>query len=148
MKVIFVKDLKGQGKKGDIKTVKDGYGMNYLIKNGYAVLASEGNLKHQETLTLKKELEEKEKIKESTELKNKIEKIRLKFVVKTGAGDKVFGNISPKQIATELKNKKIEIDKKLISKDTNINCLGTHIVKINLHKQVVAELKVDLIKES
>ena len=90
----------------------------------------------------------KEKIKESTELKNKIEKIRLKFVVKTGAGDKVFGNISPKQIATELKNKKIEIDKKLISKDTNINCLGTHIVKINLHKQVVAELKVDLIKES
>ena len=68
MKVIFVKDLKGQGKKGDIKTVKDGYGMNYLIKNGYAVLASEGNLKHQETLTLKKELEEKEKIKESTEL--------------------------------------------------------------------------------
>ena len=148
MKVIFVKDLKGQGKKGDIKTVKDGYGMNYLIKNGYAVLASEGNLKHQETLTLKKELEEKEKIQESTELKNKIEKIRLKFVVKTGAGDKVFGNISPKQIATELKNKKIEIDKKLISKDTNINCLGTHIVKINLHKQVVAELKVDLIKES
>ena len=148
MKVIFVKDLKGQGKKGDIKTVKDGYGMNYLIKNGYAVLASEGNLKHQETLTLKKELEEKEKIKESTEIKNKIEKIRLKFVVKTGAGDKVFGNISPKQIATELKNKKIEIDKKLISKDTNINCLGTHIVKINLHKQVVAELKVDLIKES
>lgn len=147
MKVIFVKDLKGQGKKGDIKTVKDGYGMNYLIKNGYAVLASEGNLKHQETLTLKKELEEKEKIKESTELKNKIEKIRLKFVVKTGAGDKVFGNISPKQIATELKNKKIEIDKKLISKDTNINCLGTHIVKINLHKKVVAELKVDLIKE-
>lgn len=148
MKVIFVKDLKGQGKKGDIKTVKDGYGMNYLIKNGYAVLASEGNLKHQETLTLKKELEEKEKIKESTELKNKIEKIRLKFVVKTGAGDKVFGNISPKQIATELKNKKIEIDKKLIIKDTNINCLGTHIVKINLHKKVVAELKVDLIKES
>lgn len=148
MKVIFVKDLKGQGKKGDIKTVKDGYGMNYLIKNGYAVLASEGNLKHQETLTLKKELEEKTKIQESTELKNKIEKIRLKFAVKTGAGDKVFGNISPKQIVTELKNKKIEIDKKLISKDTNINCLGTHIVKINLHKQVVAELKVDLIKES
>ena len=71
----------------------------------------------------------------------------IKFVVKTGAGDKVFGNVSPKQIATELKNKKIDIDKKLISKDTNLNCLGTHIVKINLHKKVVAELKVDLIKE-
>lgn len=147
MKVIFVKDLKGQGKKGDIKNVKDGYGMNFLIKNGYAVLASEGNLKHQETLTLKKELEEKDKINECNQIKEKIEKIRLKFVVKTGAGDKVFGNVSPKQIATELKNKKIDIDKKFISKDTNLNCLGTHIVKINLHKKVVAELKVDLIKE-
>ena len=147
MKVIFVKDLKDQGKKGDIKNVKDGYGMNFLIKNGYAVLASEGNLKHQETLTLKKELEEKDKINECNQIKEKIEKIRLKFVVKTGAGDKVFGNVSPKQIATELKNKKIDIDKKLISKDTNLNCLGTHIVKINLHKKVVAELKVDLIKE-
>ena len=85
MKVIFVKDLKGQGKKGDIKNVKDGYGMNFLIKNGYAVLASEGNLKHQETLTLKKELEEKEKINECNKIKDKIEKIRLKFVVQDTA---------------------------------------------------------------
>ena len=56
MKVIFIKDLKGQGKKGDIKNVKDGYGMNFLIKNGYAVIANEGNVKHQETLNLKKQL--------------------------------------------------------------------------------------------
>ena len=64
MKVIFIKDLKGQGKKGDIKNVKDGYGMNFLIKNGYAVIANEGNVKHQETLNLKKQLEENEKINE------------------------------------------------------------------------------------
>lgn len=148
MKVIFIKDLKGQGKKGDIKKVKDGYGMNFLIKNGYAVIANEGNVKHQDTLNLKKELEEKEKIAEATKLKNLIEKQNLKFVVKTGKADRVFGTISSKQIAAELKNKKIDIDKKLISKDMNINCLGTHIVKINLHKKVIAELKVDLIKES
>ena len=114
MKVIFIKDLKGQGKKGDIKNVKDGYGMNFLIKNGYAVIANEGNVKHQETLNLKKQLEENEKINE----------------------------------ANKLKNKNIIIDKKLIDKDININCLGTHIVKINLHKSVVAELRVELKKES
>ena len=56
MKVIFVKDLKGQGKKGQIKEVKDGYAMNYLIKNGYCVEATTGNIKHQETLDkIKKE---------------------------------------------------------------------------------------------
>ncbi len=148
MKVIFIKDLKGQGKKGDIKNVKDGYGMNFLIKNGYAVIANEGNVKHQETLNLKKQLEENEKINEANKLKNLIEKQTLKFYVKTGAADKVFGTISSKQIAAELKNKNIIIDKKLIDKDININCLGTHIVKINLHKSVVAELKVELKKES
>ena len=134
MKVIFIKDLKGQGKKGDIKNVKDGYGMNFLIKNGYAVIANEGNVKHQETLNLKKQLEENEKINEAKKLKNLIEKQTLKFYVKTGTADKVFGTISSKQIAAELKNKNINIDKKLIDKDMNINCLGTHIVKINLHK--------------
>lgn len=148
MKVIFIKDLKGQGKKGDIKNVKDGYGMNFLIKNGYAVIANEGNVKHQETLNLKKQLEENEKINEANKLKNLIEKQTLKFYVKTGAADKVFGTISSKQIAAELKNKNIIIDKKLIDKDMNINCLGTHIVKINLHKSVVAELRVELKKES
>lgn len=148
MKVIFIKDLKGQGKKGDIKNVKDGYGMNFLIKNGYAVIANEGNVKHQETLNLKKQLEENEKINEANELKKLIEKQTLKFYVKTGTADKVFGTISSKQIAAELKNKNIIIDKKLIDKDMNINCLGTHIVKINLHKSVVAELKVELKKES
>lgn len=148
MKVIFIKDLKGQGKKGDIKNVKDGYGMNFLIKNGYAVIANEGNVKHQETLNLKKQLEENEKINEANELKKLIEKQTLKFYVKTGTADRVFGTISSKQIAAELKNKNIIIDKKLIDKDMNINCLGTHIVKINLHKSVVAELKVELKKES
>ena len=109
MKVIFIKDLKGQGKKGDIKNVKDGYGMNFLIKNGYAVIANEGNVKHQETLNLKKQLEENEKINEANKLKNLIEKQTLKFYVKTGAADKVFGTISSKQIAAELKNKNIII---------------------------------------
>ncbi|MEG0021371.1 MAG: 50S ribosomal protein L9 [Bacilli bacterium] len=148
MKVIFVKNLKGQGKIGEIKEVKDGYGMNFLIKNGYAVIANDGNLKHQDTLTKKKELEENEKINDSLKIKEQIEKITLKFKVKTGSFDKVFGTISPKQIVQELKNKKIEIDKKTIDKNINLNCLGMHILKINLHKKVVAELQVELSKES
>lgn len=148
MKVIFVKDLKGQGKKGEIKTVKDGYGMNYLIKNGYAVIANDGNLKHQATLDQKRQDEEAALIKECEEIKSKIEKLVLKFKVKTGAGDKVFGSVSSKQIATELEKKGYKIDKKTIKNDNEISCLGFHNVKIELHKKVIATIKVELVKES
>lgn len=148
MKVIFIKDLKGQGKKGEIKTVKDGYGQNFLIKNGYAVIASVGNLKQLQTQNLKKEIQEQTLIKESEELKQKIEKVTLKFKVKTGTMDQVFGSISTKQIVTELKKHGFNIDKKQVILDNPLSCLGFHNVKIELHKKVNAILKVELVKES
>lgn len=148
MKVIFIKDLKGQGKKGEIKTVKDGYGQNFLIKNGYAVIASVGNLKQLQTQNLKKEIQEQTLIKESEELKQKIEKVTLKFKVKTGTMDQVFGSISTKQIITELKKHGFNIDKKQVILDNPLSCLGFHNVKIELHKKVNAILKVELVKES
>ena len=148
MKVIFVKDLKGQGKIGQIKEVKDGYAMNYLIKNGYCLEATEGNIKHQETLDRLKNEKEQELIKECNEIKNKIEKLKLVFKVKTGKMDKVFGNVSSKQITTELQNKGYKIDKKSIKLDHDLSSLGVHEVKIELHKQVIANIKVELVKES
>lgn len=147
MKVIFIKDLKGQGKKGDIKNVKDGYGTNFLIKNGYAVLANEGNLKHQNTLDQKRKEEDELKKQEANKLKEKLEKLNLIFKVKTGKMDKVFGTISSKQIVSELKNKGYEIDKKnILTKD--ISCLGTHNVEVELYKGIKAIIKVTLNKES
>ena len=148
MKVIFIKDLKGQGKKGEIKTVKDGYGQNFLIKNGYAVIASEGNLKQLETQNLKKEIEEKTLIQECEELKKKIEKITLKFNVKTGSMDQVFGSVSTKQIVTELKKLGFNTDKKQVMLDNQLSTLGFHNVKLELHKKVIASVKVELVKES
>lgn len=148
MKVIFIQDLKGQGKKGETKTVKDGYGMNFLIKNGYAVLASDGNIKQIETQKLKKELAEQEKISECEKLKIQIEKTVLKFKLKTGEHDKVFGSVSQKQIVAELKNKNIEVDKKSVIIDGSISSLGFHKIKVELHKKVIAILVVEVIKES
>ena len=148
MKVIFIKDLKGQGKKGEIKNVKDGYGQNFLIKNGYAVIASEGNLKQLETQNLKKEIEEKTLIQECEELKKKIEKVTLKFKVKTGTMDQVFGSVSTKQIVTELKKLGFNIDKKQVMLDNQLSTLGVHNVKLELHKKVDAFVKVELVKES
>ncbi|HPF82640.1 MAG TPA: 50S ribosomal protein L9 [Bacilli bacterium] len=148
MKVIFIRDLKGQGKKDEIKNVKDGYGQNFLIKNGYAVLANESNLKHQNTLNLKKQEEENILIEETKKEAKRLENITLKFKVKTGAQDKVFGSVSSKQIVTELLKKDIKIDKKQILIDNQITSLGVHEVNIELHKKVIGKLKVQLIKES
>lgn len=147
MKVIFVKDLKGQGKKGEIKNVKDGYGKNFLIKNGYAVMASDSNLKHLETENLKNEIKEKTLIKECEEIKKQIEKLVLKFKVKTGKTDQVFGSVSTKQIVSELKKYDFVVDKKQVLLDSPLTSLGFHYVSIELHKQVIAKLKVELVKE-
>ena len=79
-------------------------------------------------------------------IKEKIEKLKLSFKVKTGAMDKVFGSVSTKAIASELKKYKIDIDKKQIRLNEPLSCLGFHNVEIELHKKVIAILKVELVK--
>ncbi len=146
MKVIFIKDLKGQGKKGEIKEVKDGYGENFLVKKGYAIIATDGNLKQFNTQKEKEKLEETLLIKDCEVLKEKIEKLNIKIKVKTGAMDRVFGSVSTKQINEELKKLGIDIDKNKIKIDSPIQSLGTHVVHVLLHKQVIADLKINLVK--
>lgn len=146
MKVIFIKDLKKQGRINEIKEVSDGYATNYLIKNGYAVKYTKTS---SEILTKdleNKRLKEQEVIKEANNLKKQLENITLKFDVKCNNG-KVFGSISSKQIHEELIKKGIKIDKKSIKIDSSISSLGMHIVKINLHKKVCGELKVQLVEK-
>jgi len=146
MKVIFIKDLKGQGKRGEIKEVKDGYAQNFLIKNGYASQLNESSLsKYNRECASQKEHDEQMR-KQAEELKNKIEKVELSFKVKTGKNDQVFGSISPKQIKEELDNKKISIDKKQVELDHTISSLGYHNVKIQLYKEIFAMVKVKVEK--
>jgi len=147
MKVIFTKDLKGQGKKGEIKEVKDGYGMNFLIKNGYAIAATEGNLKNLKKEQQQQALEENLLIKDMETLKNILENSTFQFKVQTGAGDKMFGQISSKQIKNKLTEEGYKIEKNAIKMDNSITSLGFHTVKIELHKSVIAEIKVEVIKE-
>ena len=145
MKVIFIKDLKKQGKKGEIKEVKDGYA-TFLIKNGYVIQATEGNLKHFNTEKQKEELNENLKIKDCEKTKGELEKLTINIKVKTGAQDRVFGSVSTKQIVQELKNKNYDIDKNKVKLNEPLTSLGTHIVNIELHKKVMANLKVNLVK--
>lgn len=145
MKVIFINDLKKQGKKGDIKEVKDGYAA-FLIKNGYVVPANDGNLKQFNTKKEKEKLSETLKIKDCQAIREQLEKLTIKIKVKTGSGDKVFGSVSTKQINEELKKLNYTVDKNKIKINESLSTLGTHIIDIELHKEVIAKLKVILEK--
>ncbi len=146
MEVIFIKDLRGQGKKGDIKDVKTGYAENFLIKKGYAVLKTTESLRQLEKEKKEKKENDQKLHDEAVKLKEKIDKTTLEFKVKTGQGDKVFGSISPKQIKDELSDKDIKIEKNMIKMDESISSLGFHKVNIELYPKVIAELKVHLVK--
>ena len=145
MQVIFLKDLRGQGKKGEIKDVADGYAMNFLIKKGYAVKKTETSLNK---LNIEKEnnrkLDEKLTI-EAKETAKKLENIVVTFFAKAGKEDRMFGSISSKQIKEELEKLGYSFDKKQISMET-INSFGFHNVEINLYKNIVGKIRVEVRK--
>ena len=146
MEVIFIKDLKNQGKKGQVKNVKDGYAENYLIKNGYAVKKTKENLSKLQHEQAKKEKENQENKANAIIVKEKLAKEVLEFKVKTGEGDRVFGSISVKQIKDGLQKKGYKIEKSMIGIDNAISSLGFHNVNINLYPEVIATIKVHVIK--
>lgn len=145
MKVILIEDVKKQGKKGEIINVKDGYG-NFLINNHQAVLLTDTGLNRLSKEKEQAALEEDLAIKEANTIKDKLGKEKISFTVKTGAGDRVFGSISSKQIADELKKKGYTIDKKQIHLDIPISSLGFFDVEIMLHKKVKGVIKVEVKK--
>jgi large subunit ribosomal protein L9 len=145
MKVILLEDVKNVGKKDQVVEVADGYARNFLIRGHLAVQftkTSQGILDNQK---LQEDLKEKQKVAEAQALKAKLETLKLTFDVKAGDGGKVFGSISSKQIAENLmKNHGITIDKRKIVDNGPINTLGLSKVKVELHKNIIAELLINL----
>ena len=146
MKVILLQDVKKQGKKDEIIDVADGYAKNFLIKNGLAVAATKEAKNILQKDLDKRAQDEEALIMECKKLGDKLSKEELKFKVKTGEQDRVFGNVSIKQIHEMLVKMGYNIDKKKIHLNNPLSSLGTHLVEIELHKKVKINIKVLLVK--
>lgn len=143
MKVIFLKDVKGKGKKGEVKNVADGYAHNFLIKQGLAIEANQSSMS---LLSAQKKKEEKlaaEELAEAKSLKEVIEKVKVELITKAGEGGRLFGSITTKQISEELQKKHgIKIDKRKMELADAIRTLGHTKVPVKLHHEVTAVLDV------
>lgn len=149
MKVILAEDVKSLGKKGDIVEVSDGYARNFILKTKKGV---EANSKNLNDLRLKKANDDRiaeEQYAAAKEFGRKIEAGKIEVSIKTGESGKVFGSVSSKEIATEVKAQMgLDIDKKKVQLKETIKSLGTHNVPIRLHAKVTAQLKVVVNEEA
>ncbi|MFD2615287.1 50S ribosomal protein L9 [Paenibacillus gansuensis] len=147
MRVIFLKDVKGQGKKGDIKDLSEGYVNNFLLPKGLVKAASEGNVKTLEQQTISEGKRKEKEKQDAQELAAKVEAMTISIKSKIGKDGRLFGSITSKQIAEELAARQIKVDKRKIELADPIRTLGITEVPVKLHPEVKATVKVHITEE-
>jgi large subunit ribosomal protein L9 len=146
MEVVLKKDYEDLGKAMDVVHVKDGYARNFLIPNGIAVVATDGNRKSvADAKKFTEKREEKKKV-ESVKLARAIENVPCTIPVKVGEEERIFGSVTAQDISDFLKKEGFDVDKKSVELGEPIRQLGVYTITINLHKDVSAQLKVWVVK--
>jgi large subunit ribosomal protein L9 len=147
MEVILTQNIQGLGYKNDTVKVKPGYGRNYLIPQGFAIIANESNRKKIEE-NIKQAAHKAEKIKnDALALAEKIGDVTLKVGAKVGESGKIFGAVTTLQISDLLAEKGIVVDRKQISFPTQPKEVGEYVALLDLHKDVKHEVKFEVISE-
>src|SRR5690625_2265398 len=143
MKVILIKDVKGQGKKGDVVNVSVGYARNFLFKNNLAEEATPGNLRVLKAQQQKSEQAEEKEKEEAEELKRNLAELTIEIKAKAGDRGRLFGSITNKQIAEVLRKEYgYKVDRRKIELDQPIRALGNVTVPVKLHPEVTGSIKV------
>lgn len=146
MKIILKENMKNLGKQGEVVMVKDGYANNFLFPKGMAILATPGNIKMMEENNrqgaMKREKMKADALAKSESMKDMV----ITIATKAGANGKIFGSITPLQVAQALKVKGYEIDRRKIEID-DVKVLGSYEAIVNLHREVSVTIKVEVVSE-
>ena len=147
MELILKEDVENLGFKDDVVKVKNGFGRNFLIPNGLAMLATESNKKVLAEKIKQSQNKQKEAISDANKIAIKLEKLDLKLKAKSVEGEKLFGSITNSDISKGLSDNGIEIEKKYIKLSSNIKKTGSYSAKIRLHREVSFDFPFEVIKE-
>jgi large subunit ribosomal protein L9 len=147
MKVILTEDVKRLGSKGQVVSVKDGYGRNYLIPTGKAMHATPNNLVKLKDRARLEEAKEKRDKREAEEFAQRMSGVSCSVRVQADESDKLYGAVHERDIAQALEDQGIEVDPHTIILAEPIKMLGVYPVKLHLYRDVEAEIKVWIIRE-
>jgi large subunit ribosomal protein L9 len=148
MKIILNQDIKNVGLKDDVVTVKNGYGRNFLIPQGMARLATSSAMKMLEEDVRQRAFKQEKIVKDAQAIADKINGKSISVGVKAGASGKIFGSVTTLQVANEI-NEQLgaEVDKRRIVFSEDIKNIGSYKATINLHKEVVAEMDLEIVQD-
>lgn len=143
MKVILVKDVPKLGKKGELHEVSDGYGRNFLLVRGLAIVASEGKIRSIDKERADHAAHEARELQQARELAERLQKVPVRVLARSGEGGRLFGSITSADLAEALKAQHgLEVDRRTIKLDNPLKSLGEHHISLKLHPKVKAEITV------
>lgn len=148
MKIILLQDVDTLGEEGEIVTVKDGYGRNYLIPQGFGLLATKGTIKARQE-ELRQAAKKREAAVDQAQAKAKeLEDMEVVVTARTGEENRIFGTVTAQQIAVELATRGYEVDRRSIELNEEIRLIGVYSATVKVHPKVTAQLKIRVIPES
>lgn len=148
MKIILKDDIEQLGKCGEVVSVKDGFARNYLIPRNMAIPATDGNLRSIGVVNTQKRLRDNKRLRDAEKLRNALEKVSCTAEVQVGEEDRVFGSVTAAQIAELLEQQGFVVDRRDIQLDEPIKALGVYTVGVKLERDVIAKLKVWVVKKT
>jgi len=146
MKIILKENMKNLGHQGDVVEVKNGYANNFLFPRGMAIMATASNLKMHEENNRQGTLKREKMKTDALSLAEQLKEMSITIGTKAGANGKIFGSITPLQVAQALKNKGFEIDRRKIEIN-DVKTLGNYEAILNLHRDVTINIAVEVIAE-
>jgi large subunit ribosomal protein L9 len=147
VKVIMLKDVENVGKAGDIVNVAPGYGRNFLIPRSQALLATDTNVAHFESRRRQYVVVAEREQRGAANLALELEKASLTAQVRVGEGDRLFGSVTSQNVVDLLKEQGHEVDRRMVDLEDPIRELGVYSIKIRLHSEVTATVKLWVVKE-